>query len=172
MGYQWLAFGTPWAFAQTQEHWTMLAPRDRGWPTKLASLTTFEPIWGIYVPGDGRYWGRASTRVGPLFNLMFWNPLLFVLAAALLAWGGWKRWLTGSELVLGTCLLLIPYGTRAYEMSMASHGRFAAVVVVNYLVIGRILGHFPPLVGTASCVALALFLFLFTALFVANYPVF
>lgn len=172
MAYQWLAFDTPLAFAQTQEHWIMQAPSDHNWPAKWRSLALLEPIWGVYVPDSSRYWANVSPRHSPLFSLYFWNPILFVLATALLAWGGWKRWLTGSELVLGACLLAIPYVTRAYEMSMAGHGRFAAVVVVNYLVIGRVLGRFPPLVGTAYCVASALLLLIFTSLYVANYLVF
>ena len=150
----------------------MRAPENHSWPAKLRSLAMLEPIWGVYMPGSRRYWANISVRSGPLFSLYFWNPILFVLAGVLLAWGGWKRWLTGSELVLGAGLLAIPYVTRSYEMSMGGHGRFAAVVVVNYLAIGRILGRFPPLVRTAFCVALALLLFIFTSLYVANQPVF
>jgi hypothetical protein len=156
MGYQWLSFGTPWGFAQTQEHWSMLAPEDRSWSAKLWSLATLEPIWGVYVPGYQRYWRLASAPGDPLFSLILWNPILFLLAGILLVLGGWKRWLSGSELVLGMCLLAIPYLTRSYEMSMASHGRFAAVVVVNYLTIGRITARSSPLVIAAVCSALAL----------------
>jgi hypothetical protein len=172
MEYQWLVFGTPWAFAQTQEHWNMLAPKDRSWPAKLGALAALEPIWGVYVPGSRRYWAHIISPGAPLFSLTFWNPILFVLAAALLVLGGWKRWLTGSELILGACLLAIPYVTRGYEMSMASHGRFAAVVVVNYLVIGRILARASPLVVAAVCSTLALGMFILTSLYVRNYLVF
>lgn len=172
MGYQWLAFGTPWAFAQTQEHWTFRILEDRSWSAKFWSLATLEPIWGVYVPSYPRYWGNASAEGDPLFNLIFWNPILFVLAATLLLLGGWKRWLNGSELVLGAGLLAIPYLTRSYEMSMASHGRFASVVVVNYLVLGRLLTWLPPLAVATVCAALAVFLCLFTALYTANHLVF
>jgi len=173
MGYQWLAFDAPWAFAQTQEHWrTFMAPEDASVPTKFWSLVTLEPIWGVYVPGSQRYWGNASAASDPWLNLYFWNPILFVLAGALLLLGGWKRWLTGSELVLGACLLGIPYLTRSYEMSMASHGRFAAVVVVNYLVLGRLLTWLPSLAVVAVGAVLALFLGLFTRLYVGNGLVF
>jgi hypothetical protein len=172
MGYQWLAFGTPVAFAQTQEKWVYLAPQDRGWRTKFWSLATLEPIWNVYMPSSRRYWANLHFPGSPLFNLYFWNPILFLLAVALLVWGGWKRWLTGSEIVLGAVLLVVPYATRAFEMSMASHGRFASVVVVNYLVLGRILARFPPAVVTALSVMLALFLFTFTFLYVMGYHVF
>jgi hypothetical protein len=172
MEYQWLAFATPWAFAQTQEHWTFLAPEDRSWPAKFRSLATLEPVWGVYMPSSRRYWGGAGGPHGPLFNLLFWNPILFVLSGVLLLLGGLRRWFTGSELILGVGLLAIPYLTRSFEMSMASHGRFAAVVVVNYLAIGRLLTYLPRQAAIAICTALALFLCLFTSLYVAGQPVF
>jgi hypothetical protein len=172
MSYQGLAFDTPLAFAQTQEHWTMRAPQERGWMTKLEALATLEPIWDVYVPSSQRYWGHTRSPGSLLFSLYFWNPILFLLAAALLAWGGRKHWLTGSELVLGAALLAIPYATRAFEMSMASHGRFAAVVVVNYLVLGRMLARSSSVIVAALCVTLALFLFTFIFLYAMNYQIF
>jgi hypothetical protein len=172
IGYQWQAFDAPLAFAQTQENWTMGAPDDRSWQAKAVSLLTLEPIWGVYEPSSRRYWENVKIPGGPLFSVIFWNPILFVLAVLLLVLGGWKRWLTGSELVLGACLLAIPYLTRAYEMSMASHGRFAAIVVVNYLVIARLLPHDrAPLFATVA-VAVGLLICLFSALYAANYLVF
>jgi hypothetical protein len=172
MAYQWLAFDAPLAFAQTQQHWNYMAPKDRSWPAKFWSLATLEPIWDVYVPGSQRNWGNVRFPGAPLFSLYFGNPILFLLAIALLAWGGWKRWLTGHELILGAGLLAIPYATRAFEMSMASHGRFAAVVVVNYLVLGRMLARSSPLVVAALCTTLALFFFTFTFLYTKNFPIF
>jgi hypothetical protein len=172
MAYQWLAFGTPWAFVQTQQNWTLGLPEDTSWAKKLWSLATAEPIWDVYVPASPRYWANANVPGGPLSSILFWNPILFVLAAGLLVIAGWKGWLPGTELILGAALLGIPYLTRSYEMSMAGHGRFAAVVVVNYLVIGRLLTRSATLASTAVCTAFALLLCLFTSLYVANYPVF
>jgi hypothetical protein len=172
MGYQWLAFGTPWAFAQTQEHWSFMVPQDRSWSVKLVSLATLEPIWGVYVPGYRRYWGNTNDVIDPLFSVIFWNPALFVLAGVLLLLGRLKRWLTGSELVLGACLLAIPYLTRSYEMSMASHGRFAAVVIVNYLVIGRLFARAGALTVAGVCTVLALGICLLTSLYAVNHLVF
>ncbi len=172
MLYQWSAFATPLAFAQTQEHWSMRAPPDRSWASKLESLATLEPIWGVYLPSSQRYWGHSQPLGSALFSLIFWNPILFLLAAALLFWGGRKRWLSGSELVLGASLLFIPYATRGFEMSMASHGRFAAVVVVNYLVLGRMFARLSSSIVAAWCVGLALFLFVFTFLYAMNFLIF
>ena len=172
MLYQALIFGTPLAFAQTQEHWSMRAPPQRELSAKLEALALLEPIWGVYMPSSARYWVNINSPGSPLFSLYFWNPILFLLAGVLLVWGGRKRLLTGSELVLGAALLAIPYLTRSFEMSMASHGRFAAVVVVNYLVLGRMLARTSPLVVAAFCVGLALFLFAFTFLYTMSFQIF
>jgi hypothetical protein len=172
MLYQQLAFGTPWAFAQTQEHWTLGMPADHSWQAKAVSLLTLEPIWGVYDSGNPRYWESLRDRGGAFFNLFFWNPILFLLAIALLVLGCWKRWLSGSELILGAGLLAIPYLTRAYEMSMASHARFAAVVVVNYVVIARMIAHMGIAGRLAMGAGLGILLFLFTSLYASNYLVF
>jgi hypothetical protein len=170
--YQWDAFDAPFGFVQTQEHWHLAAPEDRSWRTKALSLLILEPIWSVYDSDSQRYWANIRTPGGAAFNIMFWNPILFLLAVALLALGQRKRWLTGGELILGVSLLGIPYLTRAYEMSMASHGRFAAIVVVNYLVLGRMLARAGIALQTALCAALATSLCLFVALYAAYYWVF
>jgi hypothetical protein len=172
MLYQQLAFGTPWAFVQTQEHWTFGMPADKSWQAKADSLLTLEPMWGVYDPDSPRYWDRIKPRGQPFFSIHFWNPIIFVLTAALLAVGGWKRWLSGSDLILCICLLGIPYLTRAYEMSMASHARFAAVAVGQYLVIGRLFTHLGTTLRLGFCAVLAAILCLFAALYAANYLVF
>lgn len=172
MIYQLLAFGTPWAFAQAQEHWTYLAPEERIWPAKFWPLAMLEPIWDVYVPSSQRYWDNIRFPGAPLFSLYFWNPILFLLAVALLAWGRRKCWLASSEIFLGVVLLLIPYATRDFEMSMASQGRFAAVVIVNYLVLGRMLARSSSVVVAALCTALALFIFTFTFLYTKNFLIF
>jgi hypothetical protein len=172
MLYQRFAFGTPWAFVQTQEHWTFGMPADRSWQAKAESLLTLEPIWGVYDSESPRYWERFWPRVGPLFSVHFWNPILFLLAAVIIAWGRWKRWLTGSEFILCICLLVIPYLTRAYEMSMAAHARFAAVAIGQYVDIARLFASAGIALRLAFAALVAAFLCLFTALYSANYLVF
>jgi hypothetical protein len=172
VAYQWLVFDAPLGFAQTVQHWHFQAPEEYSWQAKFWSLATFEPIWDVYVPTSERYWGNVQSPGAPLFCLHFWNPILFLLAVALLAWGGRKHWLTGSELVLGAGLLAIPYLTRAFEASMASQGRYAAVIVVNYLVLGRMLARSSPLVVAMLCATVALFIFTFTFLYAKNFLIF
>lgn len=170
--YQWVSFGEPLAFAKTQEHWTLLAPPDRSPGAKAVSLLTLEPVWGVYTSSAGRSWVRLQTDGGPIFNLSALNPLLFVGAALAVGWAAWCRWATRAEVVLGATLLAIPYLTRAYEMSMASHGRFASVVVLQYVVYARLLSRAP---GWATCLVVSvtsIYLVVLTALYSRNYLVF
>jgi hypothetical protein len=170
MFFLYMTFGNPLAFAQTQEHWTHRAPvAQPGLTEKLWALLTMEPILSVYDPQSSRFWGQGSSSDGVLFNLYFWNPTLFLVTAGLVAWGAWRKWLSGPETVLGAALLAIPYLTRAYEMSMASHARFAAAVVVIYPVLGRLLASLPPAAAAAAvCLSGALML-CWTALYTAGY---
>lgn len=171
MAYQYVVFDAPFAFAQTQENWTRGIPGPPELLEKVDGLLSFEPLWGCYVPGSPRYWGRFGSD-NFLFNWAFWNPILFVGAFFLVVYGALKSWLTGPEVVLGLGLLAIPYLTRAYEMSMAAHGRFAAVVVPAYVVLGGLLSQWPEWAVRVVFVILAAMLTLWTALFASGQPFF
>jgi hypothetical protein len=107
-----------------------------------------------------------------LFNLAYWNPLLFGFATCLLVFGAARRWLTGPEVVLGAVALVMPYLTRGYEMSMSSHGRFAGAVVPTYFVLGRILTSMPATLATMMIAGSAAVLTCWTALYAAGYNFF
>jgi hypothetical protein len=170
MGYQAVTFDAPLGFAQTQEHWSMSAPQDRSWGAKVESLAVFEPIWSVYDPASPRYWGRHGDR-DEVFGIFFWNPIFFLLALVLTLVGWYRGWLSGAECVLGLGLLVIPYLTRSYEMSMASHARFGMVVVVQYPVLARLAaGHSYRTVGLL--LICSVMLFAWTALYVTGHTVF
>jgi hypothetical protein len=57
-------------------------------------------------------------------------------------------------------------------MSMASHARFAAAVIVIYPVLGRILAALPPTVAGAVCSLSAVILMCWTALYVSGHVMF
>ena len=79
MAYQYVEFGNPFAFAQTQEHWKHQIPVAH--PTfaeKAWALVELEPIRGVFDPESRRYWRGADPSHGVLSNLFFWNPVLFV----------------------------------------------------------------------------------------------
>ncbi len=172
MSYLWCRFDSPLAFAQTQSHWIYNAPVNGTLWDKAWSLITLEPIRGIYDPESSRYWARGDTHVNPLFSIMFWNPILYLCTWIVIGFGAWKRWLTSTEIILSIGLLVIPYLTRGYEMSMASHARFAAVVIPQYFVLGRLFSMISPAIAGCLCGLMGLMLGLWTALFAAGYGFF
>jgi hypothetical protein len=141
MAYQWHEFGTPFAFAQTQEHWSMRPAVD--WTTKAVILASGEPVWSSYVPGSEGHWTQLEAGVHPLLSLHFFEPLYFVAAVVLVYIGARRRWLNVYEVLLAVGLLLIPYVTKGYEMTMASQARFATIVFPIYIVLGQILARVP-----------------------------
>jgi hypothetical protein len=173
MAYQYARFGNAFAFVQTQEHWTFRMPVAHSTPLeKTWALVTLEPIWGVYQPDSSRFWLLPGTTESIPFNPYFWNPLMFMVMATLVAWGAWRKHLTGPETVLGVSLLAIPYATRSYEMSMVSHGRFAAAVVVAYPLIGRILATLPPPLACVAVAISAIILSYWTALYTTGNALF
>ena len=95
----------------------------------------------------------------PFPGLGFWNPILFLVALVAVVVGWVRGWLTRPEAMVGIGLLLIPYVTRADEMSMGSHARFAAVVVPAYIVMARLLCRLPAPVVWIVYASLAVSLF-------------
>lgn len=171
-GYQYFAFGTSLAFVQTQEHWDFGLPASEGLEYKINSLLALEPIWGVYDRDSIRHWVRSDRHGNPLFSLMFWNPILFVTAGILIGWGLVRGWLSGPEIIFGFSLLIIPYLTRAFEMSMASQGRFTAVAFPTYVVLGRMLQQAPEWVTLTVVGLLTVMLMTWTALFAGGYMFF
>jgi len=170
MGFQQWRFENAFAFAQTQRHWTHYTPESDEPMHKWSRLAMAEPIWNVYVPGSPRHWSRIDDS--PLLGLAFWNPIAFVFAIACVGIGWWRGWLTRTEAVLGLGLLLIPFVSRGYEMSMISQARFATVAIPVYLVIGRALSRLPPVVSWLAFAAMSPLLFLWTTLFGAARPLF
>jgi hypothetical protein len=170
MAFQYAQFGDPLAFAKTQTHWRVSFD-DLGLVDKAISLSSLEPFWSVYLSDDPGYFGGFAggewTR-----NMRFFNPIFFGGTVALVALGAWKRWLNAYEVLLSGGLLAIPYLTRAQEMCMASHGRFAAVVVPAYIVMGELLERSPRWLACALLAASALGLGFFTARYAAGYAFF
>jgi hypothetical protein len=170
MGYQYAEFGDPFAFALTHRHWFIYTPETPSWAARWERLATAEPIWNVYVPSSQRYWDKVDTHGNPLLGLAFWDPIVFVLAVIAVGFGWLRGWLTRTEVVLAAGLLLIPYVSRADEMSMMSQSRFVSVVAPVYVVLGRGLGRLHPAVGWAVFGVFASLLTLWTALFAAAWP--
>jgi hypothetical protein len=170
MAYLGVVFDDPLAFVEAQSNWRVRPAVP--WSEEALALATLEPLWNVYVPDSPAYWGRHENDILPAFNLPFANPLYFVGAVGLLAFGAWKRWLRGDEILLTAGLLAIPYATRGYDMGMGSAGRFVSVAFPLYLVVGRILAAAPPALATAMLALSAIVLSMYAALFSAGYLVF
>lgn len=138
MLYQQVVFGDCLVFARTQQYYST-------WPAiggvdKIVSLMSLEPLWSTYLPGTWFYWKRFGS-VSPTCSLQFANPILFVVAVSLVAYGWRRSWLSREEIILAALLPGIPYVTRAYEMTFNSQGRFCAVVVPMFIVASNWLGE-------------------------------
>jgi hypothetical protein len=171
MAWQSAQFGDPLAFARAQYQWRV-RPLPQSPLTYLVSLVTLEPLRAIYDPDCPCHWSRFPSEVAPYLHVHAFQPIYFLLTAALLAIGYRRRWLSPKESTLGAALLLIPYVTHAYWACMLSEARFAAVVFPAYLVLGRGLHAAPrwlSLIVLAGCAAL---LCAYAALFAAWYWVF
>jgi hypothetical protein len=167
MVFQYVEFGDALAFAKTQAHWRMARPS--GDFEKALALASYEPIWSVYVPDTPSYWRNQTQPDNAFLNLAFANPIYFVGVSGLIVVGAWKRWLNGYEVLLSIGLLGIPYVTRAYEMCMASQGRFAAVVFPAYIVMGHLLARVPRVVAFGILAIFAFYLCVYSAQFGAGY---
>jgi hypothetical protein len=140
---------------------------------KVSALLTYQPIWEVYIQGSPSYWGSHELYPrNPVFCWAAVNPVYFVVTVILVVIGAYMRWLNSYETLLAVALLLIPYYTRAYEMGMASQGRFAAAVFPVYLVLGNILARLPVSIAGSLLGVSAFFLGAYSALFASWYLVF
>jgi hypothetical protein len=170
MLYQYAEFGEPLAFAKTQADWHQRPPEPLG--ARLVALAQLEPLWSGFDPLSPCYWKRHDPDSSPLFSLNFLNPFFFVLAVLLTALGAWRRWLSRYEIALALGLLLIPYLTRSHEMCMAGMGRFAAVALPVYLVLGQFFARLPVTLAMGLLGVSAFLLGLYSALFASWHSLF
>ncbi len=139
--HQYIALDEPLAFVEVQHAWNLREASSM--VEKLVALVTLEPIRAVFAPGSPGHWTRHPPADMPIFNLTFLNPLIFVMAIAVVLWGWWPGWLNRYELLLAAGLLGLGYWGRGYELYMESQARFAAVVFPVYLVLGRCLSWLP-----------------------------
>lgn len=163
MGYQYVAFEDPLAFAKTQEFYRTRPAADMA--EKLVALGTLRPFWELYIPGSPTFWQDGGRHPNAFFGLQYWNPVYFLGTCVLIFIGARKGWLTDYEVLVSIPLLGIPYVTRAFEMGMSSHARFAAAVFPAFIVGGHLLSRMP-------AVPLALLTALFACLLIFNSALF
>lgn len=170
MIFQYMAFGEPLAFAQTQTHWRW-RPEVPG-DAKALALLSFEPVWSVYLPSSVVHWSRTGDPDSWWLNLSFANPIYFCATGALVAIGAWKSWLTRYEVLASVCLLGIPYLTRAHETGMISHARFASLVFPAYIVLGHCLARMPATLAWCALFGGGVLMGIYLALFAMGYSFF
>ncbi len=163
--YLYLKFDAPFAFTQTQPHWSERFVAGLG--DKLIKLATLEPFWAVYVPSSDCYWGKVPPQDNPLFNMKFWNPIYVLGTAALIGYGIKKRWLNAREILLVLGLLAIPLWFQATRTCMMSQARYASVIFPTYIVLGKLLARMPASLATILCSTSGLMLGIYTAMFVS-----
>lgn len=168
MVFQAVEFGDALAFARTQAHWRLRPAVPLA--EQAESLAAWEPLWAVFDPASPCYWQKHERLPNAFFSLRFANPLYFVLAVFLVCGGVWRGWLNYSEVLTGTFLLAMPYVTRSHEMCCCSMGRFTAVAIPSYLVMGQILGRIPPGVAGGMLAISGFVMGVYAALFAAGYP--
>lgn len=165
----WWVFGDPLIFQSNQALYNDAVRMAAPWSQRCFDLLTLEPLWSVFVPGTNRYWLTYEPVANPLFVLRFVNVPYFTATALLIGYGAWKGWLNATEFWVGALLLLIPYVTKGYDNAMLGHARYAAVAAPVYLVVGRLLCQWPPLVGQLLFSLSAVLLAFYSALFAAWY---
>lgn len=163
-------FEAPWAFVQTQTHWGLRGAVP--FAEKLEALLSFEPIWSVFDPQSPAYWRHRDSGSYLLFSYAAANPVLFSITGGLILAGWSAGWVSHYEGLAALFLLLIPYASRSYEMCMAGGGRFAAVAVPLYPVLGQVLIRVPPVFRTGLFALSAWWLGIFSAMFACWYWVF
>lgn len=169
MFYQWRHWGDPLLFAKSQVHWSM---RPVGsFSEKINALITLEPLWSTYLPQSEGYWRQATQDIDPIVSLQFANPVYFIAFVVMIGVGWRRKLITHYEGLLSIGLLVIPYVTRGYEMSMASQGRFASVVIPAYFVMARGMSLLPAAWWLPLAAPFIFLLIAYSALFAAGYVV-
>jgi hypothetical protein len=170
LGYQFWAYGDSFAVFRAHDHWGVRGAAPA--LDKALALATFDPIRSVYDSRSPAFWAASDIHGAPWFSLLFANPIFFAAGISLLAIGGWRRWLSLQEISLAVLLILIPYVTRAYDMSMGSTGRFVAVVFPIYQVAGHLFLRLRgPLVALAAALS-GFFLATYAALYASGYLIF
>jgi hypothetical protein len=165
--FQLVHFGDPLLFVKAEA--TFTNRHDGSMGDKFLSDLTGATAWRVFDPSSVHFWERSDTTHNPLFSLSFANPLYFGAGLLLLVLGIRKRWLNRVEATVSVLLLLIPYFTKGYALSMAGTARFTSAVFPLYLVLGNLLVRLPAPLAAGFLAVSGFFLGLYSALFAAWY---
>jgi hypothetical protein len=171
MLFQWHRFGNPLAFSETQAGWRNRPPHGSfaGW---LWSAVSLEPLRGVFDPTCVCFWNRDAPHGDPIFNVSFWNPIVFFATGATVLWGWKKGTVSLGELLFAATALAIPYFLHAYTHCFMSGARFSVIVIPFFFVVGRWLEALPPPAAALLVGVGMVGLFALSSGFAADYWVF
>lgn len=167
--FQWIQFGDPFAFVQTQSHWRLRPELPLLEHAKR--LISLEPIWSVYSNEWPMGWHYMDNRCSCAFaSLQAGNPVLFIGAVVTVFIGWSNRWFFDFEFQIAFGMMLITYVTRSYEMCMASQGRFLLPIFPLFIVLGRMVAKLPPLLRPLPVLTGGVFLFVYSRMWaIGNY---
>jgi len=160
-------FNEPLAFAKSQRYWNL--DIDQPFTDKLPSILTFEPIWGAFGVETTRQTAVGVYVGGRCIPISALNGFVYLSGIALVVVGRFRGWLGNGEFFAAIGLFAIPYVTRGYDSVLLSFARFTSVVVMIYPPLTIILLKSPYFLRIAYLLLCTALLFLFSALFAANY---
>jgi hypothetical protein len=170
MCYQAVTLGNPLAFAESQSAFRIRA--NFGLLDTVIAYAAWEPIWSVFDPQSPAYWKYGRELDFWFLSLRVANPVIFVAFIALVLIGARNKWLSRYEIWLALPLLLIPYLTKGFSMGMLSQGRYAAVCIPAYLVIGEAMRARGTIMTLVVFLVFAVYLASFSMLFAAGYSLF
>ncbi|MGI8980967.1 MAG: hypothetical protein ACR2FY_17200 [Pirellulaceae bacterium] len=165
--YQWIEFGNPFAFIETQGNWSSLqfdTVQD-----KLVHAITLGPVRDVFDDATACYWGNVAPHENPLFNMRVMNVLYFIACVWAICEGIRRKWLTREEILFAFCVLGIAYVSQAGRACMMAQGRYCSVVFPQYLVVAGCLAKCHDSVRLAVVAGMAVLLFVNASMFSAWY---
>jgi hypothetical protein len=170
IAYQAIQFSEPFAFALAQQHWELRDQVQSPFAV-LSGYLTLRPLRDVYDVSAVSYWRYREMHGCAVFSLYFANPPFLVFAVAVLAIGYRCKWATLDECLVALVLVLVPFVLKGHVNGMAGTGRFVAVAFPMFIVLGRIMNSAPQSVAASWIALCALYLFAYSALFAASYPI-
>jgi hypothetical protein len=131
----------------------------------LWSLLNGDPIFDVYDRSSGVYWQRFTESNSAVKSLSAMNPVFFLFAVLVVAYGCGTSILTPEEKLMSAAMLLIPYLTHSYEFGMLGQARYAMSVVPAFVVISVMLARLPWSLFACLVAGLAGWMFVFASEF-------
>lgn len=163
-----MEYGDPLLFQRSHRLFDLRSESPLG--QKVWNLLSLEPIWSVYVGPSLNQLSAEEAISNPVFVPRFMNPIYFVAAVLLVAYGRSAKLISTRELLFAAVMLGIPYATKGHDGAMQGLARYVIVVFPAWIVLSRLLLNLPEGVRTVLIGLGFVFLALNSAQFAAWYP--